>query len=140
MFSAIFSIYHDRTHQIFGIPSNQFPPAITSLHQVFLLNITCNVVSDCEHQRIKKIQDSRNLERQFFDRGLGAMQRRIPNSIQPPDAFLMTAFDIVIYRDRLLGTGGFGEVFEGNLHGTKVAIKLIRNSCPPVSTVGPHIF
>ena len=68
------------------------------------------------------------------------MQRCIPDPIPLPDAFSMTAFDIVIYRDRALGKGGFGEVFEGNLHGTKVAVKLIRNFYPPVSTVEPHIF
>ena len=50
--------------------------------------------------------------------------------IPPQDA--MTEFDIVIYHDRELGRGGFGEVFEGNWHGTKVAIKRIRNIHPAV--------
>lgn len=68
------------------------------------------------------------------------MQRCIHNVIPPPDAFSITAFDVVIHRDRALGRGGFGEVFEGNLHGIKVAVKLIRNYYPPVSTVEPHIF
>ena len=68
------------------------------------------------------------------------MQRCIPHSVPLHDAFSLTAFDVVIYRDRALGKGGFGEVFEGNLHGTKVAVKLIRNCHPPVSTVEPHIF
>ena len=52
--------------------------------------------------------------------------------IPTQDAFSMTEFDIVIYHDRELGRGGFGEVFEGNWHGTKVAIKRIRNFHPAV--------
>ena len=51
----------------------------------------------------------------------------------PEDAFSMTDFDVVIYHDRELGKGGFGAVFEGSWHGTKVAIKQIRNFHPAVS-------
>lgn len=56
-----------------------------------------------------------------------------PKKIPPQDAFSISEFDIVIYRDRELGRGGFGEVFEGNWLGTKVAIKRIRNIHPAVS-------
>ena len=51
----------------------------------------------------------------------------------PEDAFSMTEFDVVIYHERELGKGGYGAVFEGNWHGTKVASKRIRNIHPVVS-------
>ena len=51
----------------------------------------------------------------------------------PEDAFSLTDFDVVIYHDRVLGKGGYGAVFEGNWHGTKVAIKRILNFHPAVS-------
>ena len=51
----------------------------------------------------------------------------------PDDAFSLTDFDVVVYHDRVLGKGGFGAVFEGNLHGTRVAIKQIFNFHPAVS-------
>ena len=51
----------------------------------------------------------------------------------PHDTFSMTEFDVVIHHNRELGKGGFGEVFEGNWHGTKVATKRIRNFHPAVS-------
>ena len=53
--------------------------------------------------------------------------------IPPQDSFSMSEFDIDVYRDRELGSGGFGVVFEGNWLGTKVAIKRIRNFHPAVS-------
>ena len=56
-----------------------------------------------------------------------------PKDIPPQDAFSISEFDIVIYRNRELGRGGFGEVFEGNWLGSKVAIKRIRNGHPAVS-------
>ena len=55
--------------------------------------------------------------------------------IPSQDKFSMSEFDIVIYRNRELGSGGFGEVFEGNWLGTKVAIKRIRNFHPSVSRI-----
>ena len=62
------------------------------------------------------------------------MQTLIAESIPAlQDAFSMTESDIVIYHNRELGRGGFGEVFEGNWYGTKVAIKRIRNFHPAVS-------
>ena len=61
------------------------------------------------------------------------MQTR--KDIQTRDAFSISELDIVIYRDRVLGRGGFGEVFEGNWLGTKVAIKRIHNFHPAVSRI-----
>ena len=119
--------------QTFGMPSDQFPQAITALRQVFLLQATRFVVSDCQCQRVETIQDNGGCERQFLERGLRAMQHHIPHRIPPHDSFSVTAFDVVIHRHRTLGKGGFGEVFEGSWRGTKVAIKLISKLYPPVS-------
>ena len=89
------------------------------------------IVSHCQFQRIRTIPNDSNPERQFLDKGLRAMQSL--EGIPPQDAISMSEFDTVIYRDRELGRGGFGEVFEGNWFGTKVAIKRIRNIHSAVS-------
>ena len=89
------------------------------------------IFSQYQLQRIRTISNDSNPERQFLKRGLDAIQTL--KGIPPQDAFSMSVFDIVIYRDRVLGKGGFAEVFEGNWLGTKVAIKRIYNFHPAVS-------
>ena len=54
------------------------------------------------------------------------MQSQALNDIPSQDAFSMSEFDVVIHPKRELGSGGFGEVFEGSWFGNKVAIKRIR--------------
>ena len=60
------------------------------------------------------------------------MQNFKAGFIPPQDAFSMTEFDFDIFHNGELEKGGFGEVFEGNWHGIKVAIKRIRNFHPAV--------
>ena len=92
------------------------------------------IVAHFQLQRIRTIANDNNSEpeRQFLDRAIRTLKAE---SIPPPqDAFSMTEFDIVLYENRKkLGEGGFGEVFEGNWHGTKVAIKRLRSFHPAVS-------
>ena len=91
-----------------------------------------HIVSHCQFQRISTILDS-NPEREFLNRGLCAMQSQVQRDIPTQDEFSISAFDIVIHHNRELGRGTFGEVFEGNWRGAKVAIKRIRNFHPAVS-------
>ena len=77
---------------------------------------------------VRDIPGIGNPEGQFLDRGLCALQVLKTGIPFPEDTFSMTEFDVVIYHDRELEKGGFGEVFEGNWLGTKVAIKRIRIS------------
>ena len=61
------------------------------------------------------------------------MQSQVLKDILSQDPLSISEFDVVIYRNRELGSGGFGEVFEGSWLGSKVAIKRIRNFHPAVS-------
>ena len=92
------------------------------------------IVPHCQLQRTRTIANDSNSEpeRQFLNRAIRTLKAEsIP---APQDSFSMTEFDIVLYENKKLGEGGFGEVFEGNWHGTKVAIKRLRSFHHPAAS------
>lgn len=66
----------------------------------------------------------------FFENGLHAIQRRSTLAQPSVDKFAITSLDVVIYREKKLGAGGFGEVFEGDWRGKRVAVKVLVNGLP----------
>jgi hypothetical protein len=62
---------------------------------------------------------------------MSAMQRRSGGLECVPDVFVITSLDVVIHRDKKLGQGGFGQVYQGEWQGTRVAVKILERNVPP---------
>lgn len=109
-------------------------PAFESQHGtasgIVIVDIMLIVLHHCEFQHVKKFLDGSNPECQFLR---CAIENLPKGHTTPDDTFSITEFDVVIHRNRMLGKGGFGEVFEGNWRGTRVAIKRIAYFHPAVS-------
>lgn len=46
------------------------------------------------------------------------------------DEAVITSLDIIVRLDNKLGAGGFGQVYEGNWLGTRVAVKVLDSDVP----------
>lgn len=51
---------------------------------------------------------------------------------------MITSFDVIIFRDKRLGEGGFATVYEADWKGTKVAVKELEEGAS--TSVRPTIF
>ncbi len=71
-----------------------------------------------------------SIERRFLERGLHAMQRISGQPRYDTDIFVITSLEVIVDKDRRLGCGGFGEVYEGDWHGTRVAVKVLDKGLP----------
>lgn len=71
-----------------------------------------------------------SLERQFLEKGMYALQRRSGPLKYAPDTTIITSLEVVIRKDRKLGIGGYGQVFEGEWKNTAVAVKVLDQSVP----------
>jgi hypothetical protein len=80
------------------------------------------------------------LEKRFLESGMHAMQRRSGGMKCTPDLFVITSLDVVIYHDRKLGEGGFGQVYQGDWQGTTVAVKVLERGTPPFVSFLPIRF
>jgi hypothetical protein len=80
-------------------------------------------------QRFLSLEDS--FQRQFLEKGMHALQRRSGPLKSIPDEFVITSLDVVVHHDKKLGEGGYGEVFQGDWHGTTVAVKVLEKGVPP---------
>lgn len=70
------------------------------------------------------------MERKFLEQGVHAMQRVSGQPRYETDSYLITSLEIIIDRDRRLGSGGYGEVFEGDWHGSRIAVKVLDRGLP----------
>jgi serine/threonine protein kinase len=68
----------------------------------------------------------------FLKQAMLAMQRRSGVMTSTPDAFVITSLEVVIHRDRKIGEGGFGQVFEAQWQGSRVAVKVLNKGVPSI--------
>jgi hypothetical protein len=108
--------------------------AMMALHKVCSISVsdqftsaTCSPRLHAQH--ILGLEDS--FSRQFLEQGMHALHRRSGPLQSIPDEFVITSLDVIIYHDKKLGGGGYGAVFQGEWHGTTVAVKMLEKGVPP---------
>lgn len=70
-------------------------------------------------------------QRRFLENGKHAMER-FSGGLQPtPDLFTITSLDVIIYQDKKIGEGSFGQVYEAEWQGSRVAVKVLDKSISP---------
>jgi predicted unusual protein kinase regulating ubiquinone biosynthesis (AarF/ABC1/UbiB family) len=71
------------------------------------------------------------MERSFMERSIQALEHRTGKRRTLPDFFSITSLDVIIHEDDKLGAGGYGQVYVGDWHGTRVAVKVLEKGLSP---------
>lgn len=71
-----------------------------------------------------------NIVREFLESGLHAMQQISGPLRYSNEEHLVTSLEIIVDRNRKLGSGGYADVFEGDWYGTRVAVKILHQDLP----------
>lgn len=66
-----------------------------------------------------------------MENSIQALERRTGKRRNPPDVFSITSLDVIIYEEKKLGSGGYGQVYLGDWLGTTVAVKVLEKGLPP---------
>ncbi|KAJ3551589.1 hypothetical protein NM688_g4615 [Phlebia brevispora] len=68
------------------------------------------------------------VERKLLENGMHELQRRSGPMGTIPDEFTITSLDIIILYDRIVGTGGYARVYQGDWKGELVAVKVMEQT------------
>jgi predicted unusual protein kinase regulating ubiquinone biosynthesis (AarF/ABC1/UbiB family) len=77
------------------------------------------------------LQLGNSMERSFMENSIQALERRTGKRRAPSDVFSITSLDVIIHLDEKLGSGGYGQVYVGDWHGTRVAVKVLEKGLAP---------
>jgi predicted unusual protein kinase regulating ubiquinone biosynthesis (AarF/ABC1/UbiB family) len=65
-----------------------------------------------------------------MERSIAVLETRTGKQRSPSDFFSITSLDVIIHQEDKLGSGGYGQVYVGDWHGAKVAVKVLERGLP----------